>query len=367
MAGTSSAWSKPGAWALDSEEQESMESLESLPPPPQPNTDSLEFPTLSVAATTKPSRKKKTHKTLTLSELVTGKAVSHGSAKAAPSKGLTADDLVHLPTGPRPRPADDPLRPSSSRFSGGRIDDPGAGSRWGSSSSSVSRVSDGDGRRSGFARESSGPSRADEIDDWGAAKKSTAPPALGFERRERAGFVDSQSRADESDRWVSNKSYAAAEGRRIVGGFENHKEKKEGLEVNSGAESDLWGKKKEEGSGRPRLVLQPRKVPASDGEQQKQPGSATRSKASNPFGEARPREEVLAEKGHDWKKIDEQLESTKIKEAGEGPSSGKKSFGTGNARASPPKDRTGKNWRKAVDSADATPRSVAFSPISLIS
>ena len=42
-------------------------------------------------------------------------------------------------------------------------------------------------------------------------------------------------------------------------------------------------------------------------------GTTARSKSSNPFGEARPREEVLAEKGHDWKKLNEELES-KIKE-----------------------------------------------------
>ncbi|RYR34533.1 hypothetical protein Ahy_A10g049480 [Arachis hypogaea] len=41
--------------------------------------------------------------------------------------------------------------------------------------------------------------------------------------------------------------------------------------------------------------------------------NVVKPKGPSPFGEARPREEVLAEKGHDWKKIDEQLESMKIK------------------------------------------------------
>ncbi|XXG40298.1 hypothetical protein AAC387_Pa01g1055 [Persea americana] len=364
MAATvSSVWSKPGAWALDSEEQESMESVPSHPQT-NTNTDSLEFPSLSLshshAASTKPSKKKKPQKTLSLSEFTTGKAVSHGAAKIAPPKGLTTDELIVLPTGPRSRPADDPLPTSSSRFGGGRIsygEDSGAGSRWGSSSSSSHRVSDNDARRS---REPSGPSRADEIDDWGAAKKSIAP-APRFERKEKGGFFDSQSRADESERWVSNKSYAPVESRRIGGGFESYRDKKGGSEANGGAGSDPWGKKKEEGSGsgRPRLALQPRSVPVvSNGEQQpqQQPGSVTKSKGSNPFGEARPREAVLAEKGQDWKKIDEKLESVKIKES-EGPSFGKKSFGTGNGQASGPEERTEKSWRKTADSIDATPRS----------
>ncbi|KAG6592244.1 Eukaryotic translation initiation factor 4B3, partial [Cucurbita argyrosperma subsp. sororia] len=40
----------------------------------------------------------------------------------------------------------------------------------------------------------------------------------------------------------------------------------------------------------------------------KDEGMTARSKSSNPFGEARLREEVLAEKGQDWKKLDEELE-----------------------------------------------------------
>ncbi|XLS49889.1 hypothetical protein HN51_010566 [Arachis hypogaea] len=56
----------------------------------------------------------------------------------------------------------------------------------------------------------------------------------------------------------------------------------------------------------------------------------------SPFGEVRPREEVLAEKGQDWKKIDEQLESMKIKEAAKKKESfRKRGFGSGNGRGSP--------------------------------
>ncbi|KAL8157987.1 hypothetical protein AgCh_002624 [Apium graveolens] len=58
---------------------------------------------------------------------------------------------------------------------------------------------------------------------------------------------------------------------------------------------------------------------------------AVKPKGSNLFGNARPREEVLKEKGQDWKEVDETLESLKLKEkeaAGlsDGPSFGKRSF-----------------------------------------
>nr|DAD40329.1 TPA_asm: hypothetical protein HUJ06_014652 [Nelumbo nucifera] len=402
MATTVSAWAKPGAWALDSEEHEAMELLQqqqkddaseksdghidyasnSNPTHQQPLTS--DFPSLSVAAATK--SKKKKGQTFSLAEFNTGNSVTYGSAKAAQSnlaKGLTTDELLMLPTGPRERTAEELERASSRGFrsyGSGGMHENGRGSRysngddasnprWGSS-----RVSDEPRRNGSFHREPA-PSRADEIDDWGAAKKSVAAPPP-FERRERSGFFDSQSRADESDSWVTNKTFVLSEGRRVGsgGGFENHRDRRGGFEMfqkesslGSGADSDSWGKKREEGngSGRPRLVLQPRTLPLSNGDQQ-QPGSVTttKSKGLNPFGEARPREEVLAEKGQDWKKIDEQLESMKIKEVknggpahSDGPSFGKKNFGTGDGRTSLPEDRTERSWRK-TDSVDVpTPRS----------
>ncbi|QHN97323.1 Eukaryotic translation initiation factor [Arachis hypogaea] len=61
--------------------------------------------------------------------------------------------------------------------------------------------------------------------------------------------------------------------------------------------------------------------------------NVVKPKSPSSFGEVRPREEVLAEKGHDWKKIDEHLESMKIKEAVEKKESfGKRGFGSGNGR-----------------------------------
>ena len=361
MAATVSAWSKPGAWALDSEEHEA-ELLQQQNNHNDNDETALtgkplaDFPSLAVAAATKPKKKK--GQTLSLAEF----------SAAAAAKPDYQDPIV-LPTGPRQRTAEELDR---NRLGGGfrnyggdrpnRNSDESSNSRWGSS-----RVSD-EPRRSGVIRDSNrelAPSRADEIDNWAAAKKSTV--GNGFERRERererSGFFDSQSRADESESWVSNKSFVPSEGRRFGsnggsggGGFE--RERRVGFGSSGGADSDNWNKKKgefnsgseraESGSGgRPRLFLQPRTVSVSNEEGGAGAGNVAKTKGPNPFGEARPREEVLADKGQDWKKIDEQLASVKIKEAAEKKDGfGKRGFGSGNGRASLPEDRIEKSWRK---------------------
>ncbi|XP_073226399.1 eukaryotic translation initiation factor 4B3 [Cicer arietinum] len=359
MAATVSAWSKPGAWALDSEEHEA----ELLQQTNNNDTKPLaEFPSLAVAAATKPKKKKA--QTLSLAEFT-----------AKPLSSFTQQDPVDLPTGPRQRTAEE-LERDRTRIGGGFRSygdrpnrtgggDEGSNSRWGSS-----RVSDDLRRNNSFGsrdsnRESAPPSRADEIDNWAAAKKTSVGVGNGFERRERGGgggFFDSQSRADESDSWVSSKSFVPSEGRRFGGsggGFE--RERKVGFGTSGGADSDNWNKKKGEFSvgsernesvagGRPRLVLQPRSVSASNENQNQDvaaaavvSGNVAKPKGANPFGEARPREQVLAEKGQDWKKIDEQLESMKIKETVvEG--FGKRGFGSGNGRG---EDRSERSWRKS--------------------
>lgn len=111
------------------------------------------------------------------------------------------------------------------------------------------------------------------------------------------------------------------------------------------------------GSGgvRPKLNLQPRTLPVGEVNQQNGGGGTPpKPKGSNPFGDARPREEVLKEKGQDWKEIDEKLGSKKISE-GDGGAFGKRSlsFGSANGRATTPDEGS---WRKA-DSADVRPSS----------
>ncbi|KAK1419323.1 hypothetical protein QVD17_28488 [Tagetes erecta] len=357
MAATvTSAWGKPGAWALDSEAHEEELKQE---PISSPAADVSDFPDLMTAAATK--TKKKKGQTLSLGEFVTG-----STNQAA--KGLTAEDLMNLPTGPRQRSAEELER---TRLGGGfrsygDRNNESSNSRWGSGRSNGG---DEDGRRT--SREPLGPSRADEIDDWGAAKKTSV--GGGFDRRERGGFFEgSHSRADDSDSWASNKSYKPMEGRKVGGfdrerrmGFESSgdadtsdnwgkKKEVEGRRFGGGGgggafdslrdrrvanDSDNWGKKKEEvsvgGGGsmsRPKLNLQPRKLPVGESE------SVKPAKGSNPFGDARPREEVLKQKGEDWKEIDEKLEAMKLKDLGSGDR-----FRRGPRSI---EDSTEKSWRK---------------------
>ncbi|KAF8013561.1 hypothetical protein BT93_I1418 [Corymbia citriodora subsp. variegata] len=351
-----------------------------------------------------------------------GRVQHHGSAatKFQPSRGLTREDLLSLPTGPRQRSAEELDRSrlgggfnsyGSGRYGSNNSGEDSSSSRWGSS-----RVSEDSRRQGGFDREASReslPSRADEIDDWSATKKSTV--GNGFERRERGGFFSSQSKADESDSWVSNKS---SEPRRFGGevsrerrgfsrgGFEGsnggsggtdadrwgrrkedegsfgsgtdadrwgrrkedegsfgsgtdadkwgkRKEDEGSFGGGGGADADKWGKRKEDegsfGSSRPKLNLQPRTMAVSDGAGSGS-GAVAKPKASSPFGEARPREEVLKEKGQDWKEIDEKLDTMKIKEVDTGDkaegSFGRRSFGSGNGRANLQEERTEGTWRK---------------------
>lgn len=390
MAATVSAWAKPGAWALDSEEHEAELLQQQKDEPDNGNHQSngtsgisSDFPSLSAAAATK-TKKKSKGQTLSLQEFASFGSVKQTS-QAPASKGLTPDELLALPTGPRQRSAEELDRNklgNGFRSYGNSYDRPGRGS------------SDEQPRRRDSNRDLA-PSRADEIDDWGAAKKSTV--GNGFERRERGErrgfFSDSQSRADDVDNWASKKTFVPSEGRRYDrrGGFESNgggadtdnwtkRKEEEGRKFPSsggafdslrerkggsfeqsngnGPDSDIWGKKREEGVGRPRLNLQPRSLPVSDIQQEN--GTAAKPKGSNPFGDARPREEVLKEKGQDPREIEEKLESLKIKETAwsDGSAPGKRSFGSGNRRGSSgswPEDRTERAWRKP-ETVEAPPQ-----------
>ncbi|CAD5176241.1 unnamed protein product [Musa acuminata subsp. malaccensis] len=385
MAASVSAWAKPGAWALDAEEHEAtMTKGDENASSETAQQQQDDFPSLAASKTPK---KKKKAQAVSLAQFTTGRPVSHGAAGrvSSSSKGLTSDELLLLPTGPRERSAEE-LERSSARGFGYAYGARGRASgedtnptRWGSS-----RVSD-EPRRGGFEGSGGGsnrdlePSRADEIDDWGAAKKSFVP-----QRRERGGggggFFESQSRADESDSWISSKSVAAPpDGRRIGAGsgFDGPRSRMDGFEMfnkegsNGGrADSESWGRKKDftdsetwkrdeerSSGGRRRLVLQHRSLPLSNantgeqalGEQEKE-STEKKSRGSNPFGGARPREDVLAEKGQDWKKIDEKLEAMKIHNA----SLEKTSFGVTNGTRRSPENHTDGAWRKP-ETAEASP------------
>ncbi|XP_062223373.1 eukaryotic translation initiation factor 4B3-like [Phragmites australis] len=402
------AWAKPGSWALAAEEQDD------LPPPPPPVVPAADFPDLATAATAKVPKKKKP-KAVSLGDFAAGKFVAPASRRDP--------GPMELPTGPRERTEEEL---ANARGFGA--------ARWGGAGGGGGPRSSDEPRRGGSGSEDFGPSRADEADDWGAGKKPpmdrreriggfggdlSAPraddvddwvsakrsaPAPYPERRERVGG-DSHSRSDDSASWVSSKSYSAlppppADGRRggPVWGFNR----------DGGPDTDSWGRRREEVTngggnmaGRPRLNLQKRTLPLAngiDGEEdykekgEERPRSRSsnpfgaarpreevlaakgenwrkeepkvekleiqpRTRSSNPFGAARPREEVLAEKGEDWRKIDEKLEAMKVREAPpERRSLGRRGSpvaGEENGNAQGPESRAERAWKKpdAVDPA----------------
>ncbi|KAL0334617.1 UNVERIFIED_CONTAM: Eukaryotic translation initiation factor 4B3, partial [Sesamum radiatum] len=352
MAATVSAWAKPGAWALDSEENETELLQQQKEDADAANghsngAETTEFPSLAAAAAKK--TKKKKAQTLSLQEFTT-----YGAAKpsAAQPKGLTPDELLVLPTGPRQRSAEELDRNKL-----------GGGFR----SYGLMRLMIGCGKKSsinnGFERRDRGErggffsdsqSRADEADNWALNKSFVPSEPRRHERRGGFGLESGNGGADSSN-WVKRKE---EEGRRIGGAFDSLRERRGGLESN-GADSESWGRKREDGSvsGRPRLNLQPRTLPVVEG-QKSDNASVVKPKGSNPFGEARPREDVLKEKGQDWKEIEEKLESTKIREVvSAGPSDApKRSFWSGNGRdRSRLEDKTERAWRKQ-ESADLRPQ-----------
>ncbi|XP_078166878.1 glycine-rich protein [Carex rostrata] len=332
---SASAWSKPGSWALDAESHESEPA------------SVMDFPTLAAAAATKAPKKKKPQ-TLSLAAFTTGSS----NLKPAPAR-LTHDEMLALPTGPRERSAEELERPRGFSYTS-----------YNSNGSNRNREESGP-RRSGSGPRDDGPSRADEVDDWGKTKKSVVPERRGGGGGGGGGgFFDANpSRADDSNSWVSNKREPApvqSDSRRS--GSSNW-----GFNKERDLSSDTWGKKREEvvGSGtssgsRPRLVLQPRTLPVAtapidngsngditpQSENGSAPGGKSKGSGSNPFGAARPREEVLAEKGQDWRELEEKLESAKIRE--EKPSFSKKPVNSGASQ-----ERTEQAWRKPVNSVEA--------------
>ncbi|XP_058002695.1 eukaryotic translation initiation factor 4B3 isoform X1 [Hevea brasiliensis] len=364
MAATaSSPWGKPGAWALDAEEHEDELRQQQFDSPHKIDDSSGEsgFPSLAAAAKNLKKKKKMKKQALSLAEFTAYD--SSKSDQPTQYRGLAHDDLLNLPTGPRQRSAEELHQ---SRLGGGfkshgmsnRNGDDSSNSRWGGGHSRFSS-------RDRDTTRDLAPSRADETDDWSKSKKSTV--GNGYERRERGSFFDSLSKADELDSWVANKPTearrygATKDGFERRGSFDSLSRDRNGS--NSGgaaADSDNWGRKKEEVNGtassRPKLILQPRTVPVNN-----ENGAAAKPKGSSPFGDARPREEVLAEKGKDWKEIDEKLQSVNInskKEIGKGERGNSTSIGRwsfGNGRGGSGTDRVERSWRKP-DAADSNSR-----------
>ncbi|CAJ1938193.1 unnamed protein product [Sphenostylis stenocarpa] len=312
----SKPWGNIGAWAADSERAEAEEREAQAA---AAAAETQNFPSLKEAVNSKPKKKKGT--TITLSEFNRG-----GFASGGEHQGLTRDELMALPTGPKERSPEEMQFNrlgggfSSYDRSGGRSRDRDGGNNDGSWG--------GGGRRSygGFDEERRGPnprvseldqpSRADEVDNWASVKKSV--PAFDSGRQNRygggggggfggggggfgtgGGGFGGASRADGVDNWAVGKKPVPVRSSNFGSGFRD-----------SGVEPDRWTRggppRETERMERPRLVLDP---PRGDGLMNEAPVKATNK--GNPFGAARPREEVLAEKGLDWKKMDSEIEAKK--------------------------------------------------------
>ncbi|XP_042496135.1 eukaryotic translation initiation factor 4B2-like [Macadamia integrifolia] len=312
----SKAWGEIGAWAAESEraEAEERENAAAVAANSQltGGDESLSFPSLKEAVAAKPKKKK-----MTLSEFTTGVHVGPGGARreySTESRGLTTDEMLRLPTGPKERT---PEELEHGRLGGGfrsygRTGPPPGRERGNDSDGSWA----GTGRRSygGFDEERrvppprsqdyDQPSRADEVDNWAMTKKPfpISPMDSGPGRQDRYSSLGTggggPSRADEVDNWAMGKKTQAPPPARSMGfgsGFRD-----------SAPNLDRWsrGGPRDGDRERPRLVLDP---PKGDGVVNETP----RTTRPSPFGEARPREEILAEKGFDWRKFDSDIESRK--------------------------------------------------------
>lgn len=196
------------------------------------------------------------------------------------------------------------------------------------------------------------PSAADAVDDWGAQRKFEPSGARGFGDDRRGGFGDRErrfdgppppSKADMEDSWGRGREFkpAADAPSRPSRGFA-------GDNASAADKEERWGRKAPEPSAaaaessgpseRPRLKLAPRSVPA-DGAGAGSSDAAGAGSKSNPFGAARPCEEVLKEKGVDPIKEALKLEHGEVIRCAVGLTLGSRgrigSCGTGTVAAKP--------------------------------
>ncbi|RWW14345.1 hypothetical protein GW17_00021886 [Ensete ventricosum] len=318
----SKAWGGVGAWALDAERAEAEErERQAAEPVPASSLGGSEpdqnFPSLKDAASTK--HKKKKPAAMSYAQFSAGRFGGGGGSgrrdMSFESKGLTLDEKLHLPAGPRERSQEEleygRLGGGFRTYGGGprggfagRRADDGDGS-WGGAGSGRRGYGgfDEDQRRGPHSRVSDfdQPSRADEVDNWGIGKKSFVPPLNEGRRRDSYSSLGggSSSRADEGGHWSTAKKPLPSKYPGFGSGFGDSR---------ALPGSDRWGTNREgsiqDGQARPKLVLDPPKRDAGA------PSEPARTRPS-PFGAARPREEVLAEKGLDWRSIDSEIEIKK--------------------------------------------------------
>ncbi|KAH7515712.1 hypothetical protein FEM48_Zijuj10G0055500 [Ziziphus jujuba var. spinosa] len=312
----SKPWGGIGAWAAEAERAEAEEKEAEAAAAAAAATaasESQSFPSLKEAVNAKPKKKKMT---FSLSEFNKSTYSDYGpGARPNEYKGLTPDEMLRLPTGPKER--------SPEEMQHGRLG--GGFSSYGRSGPPSGRLrdrEDGDGSWGGGGRKSYGgfdeerrgpssrvsdfdqPSRADEVDNWAMGKKSLPSFESGRQNRYASLGSGGASRADEVDNWAVGKkplpstrsSTFGSGGFRDSSGFRD-------------SEPDRWtrgGGLREAERERPRLVLDPPKGDAGANEP-----PVVKTNRPSPFGDARPREDVLAEKGLDWKKMESEFEAKK--------------------------------------------------------
>lgn len=311
----SKPWGNIGAWAADSEAAEAEEREAAAKSAAAPSDN---FPSLKEAVTTKPKKNKK----MSLSEFTRGGYSSGGGAADIPR--LTPEEMLRLPTGPKERSAEEM---QFNRLGGGFSSYGGGGGRGRDREGASGDGSWGAGRRSygGFDDERRAPSsrvsefepsRADEVDNWASVKKSLPSFDSGRQNQNQnryggsgggGGFGGGESKADGVDNWAVGKKPLPV---RSYGGSRDSGMEPDRWARGSAVEPDRWARgaprDTEQQQQRPRLVLDPRK---GDGSVNESP--VVKTNKPNPFGAARPREEVLAEKGYDWKKLDSEIEAKK--------------------------------------------------------
>ncbi|XP_059633662.1 eukaryotic translation initiation factor 4B2-like isoform X2 [Cornus florida] len=292
----SKPWARTGAWA-DEAEAEEREQAEAAAA--GGGSDSQSFPSLKEAAT------KQKKKKMSLQEFTMQASVG---PVGGGYKGLTPDEMLRLPTGPKERSAEEMQYGRlgggfsnygrSGGLQGGRRDSEGDSS-WGSNRRSYGGFDDDRRGPPSRASDFDQPSRADEVDNWAVGKKSL--PSFDSGRSNRYSSLGGgvggggMSRSDEINNWAADKKPLPSRSSTFDSSFRN-----------SGPEPDRWtrGGLPEGDRERPRLVLNPPRAEGAVVEHVK-------TNKPSPFGAARPREEILAEKGLDWKKMDSEIEVKK--------------------------------------------------------
>ncbi|KAK8582894.1 hypothetical protein V6N13_069662 [Hibiscus sabdariffa] len=347
----SKPWGGVGAWAAEAEREEAEERAAAVAA--GPTAESQSFPSLKEAVSAKPKKKKMTLSEFTMGTFSSSSGGGLGGAKVTEHNRLTPDEMMLLPTRPKERSAEELQhgRLGGGFSSYGRSGPPaGRGMR----DREDSDGSWGSGRRQhgGFNEERRGPpsrvsdfdqpSRADEVDNWAMAKKVSPSLDSGWQNRYgglgtggRGGF----SKADEVDNWTAGKRPIATRSSTSGSDFYNsgpeHDRWSRGAARDSGPDTDRWSRGGARDSGpepdrwsrggarysgpepdrwsrgvgggireeRPRLALDPPRGEVNE--------LVVKTNKWSPFGAAKPREEVLAEKGLDWKKLDSEIEAKK--------------------------------------------------------